>query len=79
MDLVIDPSSRKTYDCYIDIIILLMDKNIRLAVTTNTNIRFVAALPPNITIAEAFKHLFQQYRTVVIEHISKNSELLQGK
>ncbi len=51
---------------------------IRVVVNTNTNVRFLTALPADITFREALPVVLSKYKTVVSENIANNQELLQS-
>lgn len=51
---------------------------VRLIVNTSNNIRFLTALPAELTIAKALPQLLSKYKAVVRDNLGENHELLEG-
>jgi|JI9StandDraft_2_1071091.scaffolds.fasta_scaffold172447_2 hypothetical protein len=47
-------------------------------VSTNTNIRFLTALPSDLTLAKSLPLLLNKYRTVIRENLGEHHDLLEG-
>ena len=57
----------------------MQNRRVRLIVTTNTNIRFLTALPADHSIQKALPILLSRYRTVVSENLGKDHELIKSQ
>lgn len=51
---------------------------IKVVVSTSTNIRFITALPAELTIAKALPLLLNKYKAVVRENLGDHHELLEN-
>jgi len=57
----------------------MSSQKIRLIISTNTNIRFLTALPAAFTIERAFPLILSRYQTVVAENLEKDHALIRGQ
>ena len=53
-------------------------KKVRLVVNTNTNIRYLTAIPANYTIERTIPLLIHKYKTVISENMGSDHDLLEG-
>ena len=56
----------------------MTSRKVKLTVNTNTNIRFLTALPADCSINRALPLLLNKYRTVVAETFGHHHALLRG-
>ena len=57
--------------------LLMSTKKVRLIVATNTNVRYLTAVPAHYTIERPLPLLFERYKAVISENMGPNHALLR--